>query len=540
MISTLPVSPNSDHLKKQAKQLLRDARAGEPAALQRFIETLPAAHGLPLATLAQRDLILSDAQSVLAREYGFKSWVELIHYVEWKRADRADRLNSWLKLVYEDGGARERRLAVRMLREDPDLITGDSPTERWLACAIGDEAAVSRAIADDPAWVNRKAGVNGERGSMNMPPLIAVTHSRLILEPAFESGLLVCAALLIEHGADVNATRIHPDFPGFPLSVLYGAAGVTHHVGMTRLLLAAGASPDDNESLYHSVESPDSTCTHLLLEAGARVAGTNAIAHLLDYGGDAKLQDLKLALQYGQRQTGGKSFLRHEIHHAIVRGRSIAHIRALIEAGADLSAVNHDGVSLYRYAQLHGRSDVLEILREAGVSEPLTEEEQFVAACARADEAAARDILARIPNIFSRLSPKQLQTMPELAAAGQLESVRTMLALGWPREVKVGWDATALNWAVFHGNPAMAELLLHEGADWRTPHGYRNNVIGTLSWASRQEFPDDPAYGNVLGCARLLVAHGIPLSSFEDYDFSPEVSGYLESVRLSELPAKSD
>jgi hypothetical protein len=530
MTSTLPASPNLDHLKKQAKDLLRDARAGEAAALQRFIETLPAAHGLPLATLAQRDLVLSDAQSVLAREYGFKSWVELTRYVEWKRADRADRLNSWLKLVYEDGGARERRLAVRMLREDPDLTAGNP----LLACAIGDEAAVRRAISEDPAWVNRKGG------AMNMPPLIAVTHSRLILESAFESSLLACAALLIEHGADVNATRIHPDFPGFPLSVLYGAAGITHHVGMTRLLLAVGASPDDNESLYHSVESPDSTCTHLLLEAGAKVAGTNAIAHLLDYGSDAKLQDLKLALQYGLQRTNGKPFLRHEIHHAIVRGRSIAHIRALIDAGADLRAVNHDGVSLYRYAQLHGRADVLDILREAGISEPLTEEEQFVAACARADEAAARDLLTRSPNIFLRLTLKQLQTMPELAAAGQLESVRTMLALGWPREVKVGWDATALNWAVFHGNPAMAELLLQEGADWQTRHGYRNNVIGTLAHSSRVGESDDPAYGDYVGCAHVLVAHGIPLASFEDCDFAPDVSGYLDSVRLRESILKPD
>jgi ankyrin repeat protein len=223
-----------------------------------------------------------------------------------------------------------------------------------------------------------------------------------------------------------------------------------------------------------------------------------------------------------------------------VRGRSLAHIRALIDVGADLRAVNHDGISLFRYAQLHGRIDVLDILRDAGVSEPLMEEEQFVVASARADEATARDILARSPNIFARLTSKQLQTMPELAAAGQLESVRTILTLSWPREVKVGWDATALNWAVFHGNPTMAELLLHEGADWRTRHAYRDNVIGTLSWASRQEFPDDPAYGDVLGCACVLVAHGIPLASFEDYDFSPELSGYLDSVRLREPVAKSD
>ena len=52
------------------------------------------------------------------------------------------------------------------------------------------------------------------------------------------------------------------------MSALYGAAGVAHDPELTRVLLEAGANPDDGESLYHSTESPSTAC--LALAARAR------------------------------------------------------------------------------------------------------------------------------------------------------------------------------------------------------------------------------------------------------------------------------
>jgi hypothetical protein len=62
------------------------------------------------------------------------------------------------------------------------------------------------------------------------------------------------------------------------MSALYGAAGIKHDPALTRVLLEAGADPDDGESLYHaaSAESPD--CMRVLLEHGATVVGSNAVA----------------------------------------------------------------------------------------------------------------------------------------------------------------------------------------------------------------------------------------------------------------------
>lgn len=76
--SKLPTRPSLDSLRKQAKKLARDIVAGDVAAIARAGVQLPQAE-LPLS---QRD-----AQLVLAREYGFPGWKDLVKEVK-KRLGR--------------------------------------------------------------------------------------------------------------------------------------------------------------------------------------------------------------------------------------------------------------------------------------------------------------------------------------------------------------------------------------------------------------------------------------------------------------------
>jgi len=82
MTKELPARANLEHLKAQAKDLLAQFRRGERGALERFRTSLPATRGANDEALSKMPLALHDAQSVIAREYGFASFAELKADVE--------------------------------------------------------------------------------------------------------------------------------------------------------------------------------------------------------------------------------------------------------------------------------------------------------------------------------------------------------------------------------------------------------------------------------------------------------------------------
>src|SRR3954471_20128432 len=147
----LPENPNFDHLKKQAKDLLRLYQHNSPEAFERLRKSLPAAAGKDDDAIAALGLKLHDAQSCIAREYRLSAWQNLRNYVDWCKSklssERKDVIALWLHKAYGHDGERADPLsAARHLREIPDFVQGDL----HLACAIGDEEAVRRAIATDP------------------------------------------------------------------------------------------------------------------------------------------------------------------------------------------------------------------------------------------------------------------------------------------------------------------------------------------------------------------------------------------------------
>ena len=360
--------------------------------------------------------------------------------------------------------------------------------------------------AECPFAVGDVSGFAAATPPLGMPPLIAVTFSSLIRLERFAPALRRAAEFLLEAGADPNQTWTNPEFPQWPLSALYGAAGLNHDPGTTRILLERGADPNDGESLYHSVESPDTTCTRLLLDAGADVKEGNAIAHVLDYD---DIEGLRLLLAHKSEQK-----LDRELVHAIRRRRSPAHFRELLNAGAPLEG-------FYRLAMLNGLPEVARLVS----SEPLTETELFVAACARADRAEAERILAGNPGILMAMAEEHRKQLPNLAQAGCTDAVRLMVELGWPIDIRGGdIDGSALNHAVFRGDADLTRFLLARGADWRVRHGYNDNVIGTLSFASKNGWPGS------LECAKALIEGGVPLPD-ERHKFSPDVAEYFNELR---------
>lgn len=77
MSRQLPARPHLDHLKAQAKDLVDAHRRGEPEAFERIRASVPAFARMSDDELARAGFALHDAQSAIAREYGFDSWAEL-------------------------------------------------------------------------------------------------------------------------------------------------------------------------------------------------------------------------------------------------------------------------------------------------------------------------------------------------------------------------------------------------------------------------------------------------------------------------------
>jgi hypothetical protein len=67
--------PSLEQLKRQAKELLRAVRSGDPRALSRMNAHLPADHLPPLHQYSK--VRLAQALFVIAREHGFASWPRL-------------------------------------------------------------------------------------------------------------------------------------------------------------------------------------------------------------------------------------------------------------------------------------------------------------------------------------------------------------------------------------------------------------------------------------------------------------------------------
>ena len=81
-VRRLASNPNLDHLKHQARDLLREHSARLPQTAQKIREFHPRFSHLSDADIFSATLALSDAQLAIAREHGFPSWARLKRHIE--------------------------------------------------------------------------------------------------------------------------------------------------------------------------------------------------------------------------------------------------------------------------------------------------------------------------------------------------------------------------------------------------------------------------------------------------------------------------
>lgn len=271
--------------------------------------------------------------------------------------------------------------------------------------------------------------MNGKPGAPEWEPLLS-----LCFAPATEQTVPRVRELL-KNGANPNAFYIHDGWPDSPLSCLYLATGYRNNPELARVLLEAGASVNDGESLYHSTEHADLACMKLLLEHGASPKGSNALKHMLDR---ENIEGVRLLLAAGadpnERNERGETSL----HWAVWRDRSRQILAALIDGGAEIDAKRQDGRTAYALAIVSGQTETAALLASRG---------------------ANTDVPPPNPH-----SPADQRLLPDMAAQHRTAAVRALLAAGFPVDARGEAGGTALHWACWKGYPDLVALLLKHGA----------------------------------------------------------------------------
>lgn len=256
------------------------------------------------------------------------------------------------------------------------------------------------------------------------------------------------ARLLLEHGANPNATFTDAHWPNCPLSCLYGATGRQNNVPLARVLLDAGANPDDGESLYHSTEYSDLACVRLLLQRGAKVNGTSALNHMLDREDP---EGLRLLLEAGGDPNERNGCGETSLHWAIWRDRTPNVLRMLLEYGAELNAQRKDGRTAYALAAILGQTEAATFLAEQGADTQLL----------LLDRALTNES-EPMPEAVDFHGSERL--LPDLTTRHRTAAVRKLLEAGFPVGAKGELGATALHWACWQGYADLVDLLLRHGA----------------------------------------------------------------------------
>jgi ankyrin repeat protein len=505
-MTTLPARPSLDHLRRQARSLLRAAQAGDTDAAAR------------IRVVSER-LTLTAAQLAVAREYGFASWGRLKTEVEARTTDLARQAEEFCEASIRDWTGR----AARMLAVTPELAGYSFAT----AVILGDARRVRREVGRDPGLATRPDAGSG------WTPLHAVCASRWHrLDPARADGLLAVARLLLDAQADVQA-RVGQWTP------LRCAVAGAANPAIARLLLERGAVPGDHDLYLAGFGDDDHQCLRLLLDHATDVPAIASQALAAPVSTN-DLDAVRLLLEAGadpRRYVDDDGERCPAVYAAVSAGCAAELVELLLAHGAEPDTPGRDGRSPHALATSQGRTDVAALLRRYGAGDDATDVEEFLSACQRADHADVQRQLARDPGLPGRITDAQRgEAIGHAAEAGHTAAVSLMLDLGFPPEARAGGDGgTALHAAAYSGSAGTVRLLIDRGADLEARDTTWDSTA--LNWAvvgSGFRPGSNPRPDWVATAAALLdagaSAEGITLSADDPKPPSPEVAELLRAA----------
>ena len=510
----LPARPSLDYLRHEARDLLRAAQAGDPAAAGR-IRAVSAAP------------TLASAQLAVAREYGFASWARLKTAVEARTTDLARQAEMFCEVSIRDWTDRP----VRMLAANPELAGYNFAT----AVILGDATRVRAEIARDPGLATR---VDARTGWTALHAACASRWHRL--DPARADGLLAVARLLLDAGADPGGHAPGRPGRGGGWTPLRCAVAGAANPPVVALLLERGAVPDDHDLYLAEFGGDDHESLRLLLGRAGDVAGMaeQALAAPLSLN---DIEGVRLLLDAGadpRRYRDDDGEPASAAYQAVRHGCSAELLELLLAHGAEPGRPGPDGRSPYTLARLQGRDDLADVLLRYGAADDTTDTDRFLSALQHADQAAVQEQLTRDPGIRDRLTDEQhAAALTRAAETGHAAALALMLDLGFPVNVHDGGNdgATALHAAAYHGSADAVRLLLSRGADLEA----RDTTYDSppLDWAAvgSGERPATNRSPDWVATVQALLdagasTEGITLSPDAQKPPSPEVAAVLRQA----------
>ncbi|HEY0795895.1 MAG TPA: ankyrin repeat domain-containing protein [Acidisarcina sp.] len=356
-VRRLPSKPSLDHLKHQAKDLLRGHATRDPQVAQQIREFHPRFVSATDHQIFTAKLSLSDAQLAIAREHGFPSWARLKSHIA--SPTTSDRLNLPHHERIEDAAF---RLAVKLLdagdaaglrshlKQHPELVRqhvifegGNYFRNPTLLEFIAENPVRHGAL---PANIMEVAKVilyaGADRSALNETLMLVATGS----VPRECDVQLPLIDLLCHRGADpdsaLRGTALHGELEAVDALIQCGA-------GIDLPVAAALGRIDDFNRLHPAADGAD---RHLALALAAQFCHTEIVKLLLDAGEDPNRYN----------PVGGHSHST-PLHQAAGAGCDEL-VRLLVERGAraDLRDVLWHGTPA-DWARHNGKTDVEAYLR---------------------------------------------------------------------------------------------------------------------------------------------------------------------------------
>lgn len=410
----LPENPSAEQLRKQAKDLLRAARAGETRALERIRE-----RGARRAVPARPEQAkLADAQATLAREHGFGSWAELLRAVAAARGQgRAAALQLPLIRPAELTGTRPYTLP------DGTVVSTDDVFRMFVAARAGDRASVERLI-------RRARGLATVEYNYTPPIHFAVRE-----------GHAAIVELLLEHGAD-------PAYRTYPF-------------GDALLTMAEEREHDEVAALLRS-------------RLARRFSVTSGMRQIIEAAARGDVEAVRREVERRPELIRGSDETGDTPLHRAASLRHRALVEMLLDAGADPDAVRGDGYRPIHLAIMPNWSigasgssglEIADLLLARGARNSM-----FIAAM-RGDSPYIREALRRDRTLADEADSCQHRPLSAAVRRNDTELVQLLLDHGAdPNAPEEGASRGHALWVAAHDRRHdLVRLLLQHGAD---PNAY--------------------------------------------------------------------